>query len=237
MKYSYIILILILIIVLLTQTRWESINNYEKNMELKEISDVDFNTGDIILYRHDTPLLFYGENGINLDVHIVKNVLKTILHYNQKYYSHCGIVIKINKIPYILHLTADDQHDIYTNRYVIGLPSLVSIDELFRYKGIVYYSKYIGIPLSDISFLPEIFNNNIHLDGNLLNGILSNILKIKERDYNKLLCCDFVKLILFKLGICDNTKSCDLNEIAAIAHTEKYNKQIKIKTRVFKCLR
>ena len=101
-------------------------------------------------FRHDCPLYFYGDNGINMDTHIVKSMCKTIFHFSQPWFSHCGIVVVRNNIPFVLHLTADDNYDNYNKKSIIGSPVLTSMSELYKYKGVLYYSKYVGAPITNI---------------------------------------------------------------------------------------
>jgi len=80
------IAIIVVIIIILSGIKQKQINDYDAGLEKKDIDEMQFRTGDIIFFRHDCPIYFYGDNGINMDIHIVKNICKPLFHFNQKYF-------------------------------------------------------------------------------------------------------------------------------------------------------
>ena len=94
----------------------KQIHDFNKKLIIKNINEISFNTGDIVFFRHDCPLYFYGDNGINMDIHIVKNICKTIFHFVEPWFSHCGIVVVKDNIPFVLHITAEANYDNYNKK-------------------------------------------------------------------------------------------------------------------------
>lgn len=217
----------------------KQIHDFNKKLIIKNINEISFNTGDIVFFRHDCPLYFYGDNGINMDIHIVKNICKTIFHFVEPWFSHCGIVVVKDNIPFVLHITAEANYDNYNKKSIIGMPALTSMDELYKYKGVLYYSKYIGSPITNIEpKLKDIYSKNIYLDGNIFNCLLTNLLNVTSHKDNTMVCCDFVLYVLKKFGIVKKFKYCDLNYIHTICKNKnKYNTmQCIIKTQHFECI-
>lgn len=235
-----IAIIIILIIFLLSLIKNSQIYEFNKLLTKKNINDINYNTGDIIFFRHDCPLYFYGDNGINMDIHIFKNMCKTLFHFIQPWFSHCGIVVIRNNTPYVLHITADDNYDNYTGNNTIGTPTLTSLCDLYKYKGMLYHNSYIGPPIKNIeSILEEIYSENIKLDGNILNAFIVNLLGISKHKEKTMVCCDFVLYVMVKFGISDKFEYCDLNHINDICKNNKnyVTKKTIIKSRLFNCLR
>jgi hypothetical protein len=233
------VIIIVIIILLLNVLKTHAVSNYDHSLIKKNIDDIHFNTGDIIFFRHDCPLYFYGNNGINMDIHIFKNACKTLFYYNQSYFSHCGIVIIRNNIPYILHLTADDNYDNYTKKCTIGTPVLSSMNDVYKYKGFLYYNKYVGPRINNIELiLTKIYNTPIYLDGNIFNALMVNLMGIGNHKQQYMVCCDFVLFVMNILNIVNTFKYCDLNYISNICKTNNHyiSKQILIKTQLYKCL-
>ena len=192
-------------------------------------------TGDIIMFRHETPLIFQGDNGYNIDVHIIKNLFKRFFALSQPYYSHAGVVVVRNGIPYVLHVTADSNFDNYRKKYVIGSPALTSMDKIEEYKGFVFHYPYLG---KDIDFecnMKKIYNNNIVLNGNWFIVALSY--STGRRISKKYLCTEFVAHILDLMGIekYDN-EFCCLNKVANIGLNGKYGELCMLRTTTHKGL-
>jgi hypothetical protein len=235
-----IAIILILIILILHFIKTDQIYVFNNELIKKNINEIQYKTGDVIFFRHDSPLYFYGDNGINMDIHVVKNISKTLFHFAQPFFSHCGIVIIRDNIPFVLHLTADDNYDNYNKKSIIGCPVLTSMSELYKYKGVLYHNEYIGPPITNIeSILKDIYSKDIYLDGNIFNAFMVNIMNISTHKKNSMVCCDFVVYVMEKFGIVREFKYCDLNYVHNICKTSKNyaTRQTIIKTQLFKCLR
>lgn len=210
----YIIIIIILVLFLLNWNTRRTLRDFDNSLKKININECNFRTGDILFFRNTCPLYFYGDNGINMDVAIVKNTLKSLYFYHQKYYTHVGIIIVLDEIPYLLHMTADSQYDIYTNRYVIGSISMIDLREIENYKGYAYINRYTG---PDIIFtkndLDEIYSDNMFIDGNLAVIFKNTVLGIGSYRKNYGVCCDLVKKLLYRFKLINNLYPCDLNEL------------------------
>ena len=174
----------------------------DNSLQRFDINDIKYRTGDIIFFRHDCPLYFYGSNGINMDTHIIKNISKTIIGFSQKYYSHVGIVIVINNIPYVYHITSNPHVDTVSGKSLIGVPVLVSMSEIQQYKGMLYHHQYIGPEiLCDMDDINHINLQNIKLCGNFFNVISKTYFKIGKYKDNEMTCADFINFAMFYFGI------------------------------------
>jgi hypothetical protein len=210
---------------------------YDDSLVQIEFEDMSYTTGDVVFYRHDAYLKFKGNNGNNYDVHVVKNVLKTIFSYFQPYYSHTGVIIVIDDVPYIYHLTADSQFDLISQSWVIGSPALVSLTEARKYPGFIYINKYVGPHITvDVNWLSQF--SVLRLNGNLFTGLFSNLLKFMDHPTNEMVCTDFVMHVLHKLGISPKSKNPSINTVRNFISDGLYEtRPILLKTGLFKALK
>jgi hypothetical protein len=213
-------------------------DNFDKSLAKVNMFDVQYNTGDIVFFRHNAPMWTYGDNGINIKFHIVKNILKTINYMFDPYFSHSGIIIKLNGDPYVFHLTADYQYCSLTERWVIGSPALVSLHDIMKYPGFVYHVPYRLKKTVDAKWLNSFYDNR--LVGNPLKAISVSGLGIGQYSHNKMACTCLVKMVMVKLGII-NTNGCaaypKLSDIFNIIQKDKnYGSMVFLKTGLYLAL-
>lgn len=201
-KVIVIITIVIVLVVVLNRIINHQNNTRDISLERVDLNSVSYRTGDVIFFRHDSPLYFYGNNGINTDVHVVKNISKTIAGFSQKYYSHVGIIVVINNIPYVYHLTSQPHSDALSGKSVIGIPVLVELQEIHKYPGMLYIHRYKGPELSfGTNDLKYINSKGIKLCGKFYKVVLTTILGVGSYEDNTMTCADFVNFVMVYLGI------------------------------------
>jgi hypothetical protein len=209
MNQIIIIIILLLIIhnnYIKNQTRCLNINCIKEN-----IYNDNYNTGDIIMFSFQSPSYYYGTNGINMDVSILKNSLLNFVKHNMYYFTHCGIIIIIKKIPYVLHIVAEPQYDNYYKKNTLGSLALVSIYEIEKYRGYIYKYKYIGNTLPTPHLLLDyMYKINPLLDGNLFSITLHRFFNYTG---NKGLCCDVIRMVLLYYNIISDNNNWDIQNI------------------------
>lgn len=212
------LLIFVLLTILLNQLKWYNLYNFHSNIKKIDINYENLNTGDIITFYKDYSLFYKGHNNINITPNFFNNILKTYLYTFQGNFSHFGIILKINEIPYLLHLTSSPQYDLITHKWVLGKTSLVNISEMTHYFGYSYVYKYNGPPLY---FNNDIFNHTLYLNGNWLDIIL---MKIYEPNWG--VCINQVLYIMKKLNILNNNfdtlQFVSIKDFINIIHSHKY---------------
>lgn len=238
MKYTNTIFFIIIIILLNRYLKLKIMPYRENKMKKLDPSEIEYNTGDVVFFQNDALLYYNGKNGYNFDVHIVKNCLKTLYYYIYPY-SHVGIIITINNVPYLLHMTADLQYDLYTKKYVMGVPVLVDMKEFSMYRGHSYIYKLKNTTkVSSDKLLNYIYSSNLKIKGNLFKILKTTVLKIGKYEKDRGTCCDLVKKALYYINECDNTTPADINDIVKILEKNKhYDAPIMIKNGYYKATR
>lgn len=199
-KYVMILSILLVVVLLLVAcNRYINYENKSRDVYLEkyDFTNIKFKTGDIIFFRHDTPIYYHGDNGINMDVHVVKNISKTIVGFSQKYYSHVGMIVVLNNKPFVYHLTSKPHIDKFSGKSIIGTPSLVEMSEIQQYDGLLYLHRYKGEPIKfDENDIAKISSMNIKLVGKIHEVVMKTFLGIGEYKDGYMTCADFTNFLL-----------------------------------------
>lgn len=216
-----IVIIIILLMVLINYHSDEQIKLLNETCVKKNIYTDDYRTGDIIMFSYQCPGYYYGNNGINTDLTFIKNTVLSILKNYYDNYTHCGIIIKIDK-PYVLHMISEPNFDNYNKKYVLGSLSLSSLDEIQNYRGIVHKYNYVGRELHNIqNVLENLYKLNLILDSNIFSIIFYRFYRYNGR---KKLCCDIIKLVLSYYYTDIEKKNWNLNDVIKIINSGLYNK-------------
>lgn len=172
-----LIIIIIFIIFRIPSINEKSIKYRYKNLRNK------LKTGDIILFSHNSLL-----------GNLIKGISNTI-------YSHCAVVIKINKKLFLLQCDTDDEYDYLSKKFKNGV-QLVSLDKIIRNNKKVIFS-YLELKgkvnkKKIINFIKKTYNYEFEL--NPINVIL-NFLGFKASKKNKKMCSEYLSYFLCKVGI------------------------------------
>jgi len=132
MTFQIFIFILILIIFLHKRYQYQK-NNYIINSIRKNISEIK--EGDILFCFHD-----YYEDSHNSHLYLLMNITQHL--YTNKFFTHCGIVVKTDNGLGVLNLSFQPQYDIIKNKYtitenvVVDLNSFINLHfgSIFLYK-------------------------------------------------------------------------------------------------------
>ena len=190
---------IIIIVILIIYQHYYYSNIFHKNLIRKHADDIKFKTGDIIMFRFDTPVLYRNKDGYNTSTFICKAISTSVQYwYNGLPYLHTGIIVMIDNKPYVLHLTSDPIFDNFTQQDVVGLPSLSLLKDLNFYHGTLYHYKYNG-PTNKLD-LNDIYKHDIHINNSVLGVVCNNGLKI-QKNKKYIACTDFVELVQYLLGI------------------------------------
>lgn len=225
MKTIKIIIFIVLILYIINVYTRYKLKQYDNSLTKRQLTECNYRTGDIVFFRNACPLYFFGENGINIDIHIVKNIAKSFYYNYQKYFSHVGVIVIINNTPYLYHLTNKHQYDLLSKKYVIGKSCLVNIYEIENYDGFAYISHYKGPNISiDIK---DIQNNTMYLHGNLFDVLKTTIFQISHYKENRGVCTDLVHRFCHKYGIDKNkNKAVDVNYLINFVNQHNYYSDI-----------
>lgn len=172
---------------------------YDTSLKHVDINNITFNTGDVILFRHDADLLYSGDTAV-FDYDVVKKTLVKSLMLYQPFYTHVGVIIEINNIPHVLHLTIDHHFDVYTNRWKRSAPSLIPVNELLYYKGHVYLRKNKNETV--IKNIHSLFEDvyKMRLPTSYLVATVNKLLN-RRYGHSRAMCSDLVMYVLDKLNL------------------------------------
>ena len=162
-------------------------------------------TGDIIMFKHDTPVIYYTRHGRNSSMHITKSISDSLQYWYHLYpYTHTGIVVVLDN-PYVLHLSPDPYYDNYKKEWVIGKPVMSSFDELTGYKGCLYLHEYNN-KVNGVA-ADELYRPDIHINNDVFN-VLRDVALKGTGDGVKMSCADYVEYIQKKMGIINEVSHC-----------------------------
>ena len=128
----YIIIISLLFSLIIIEIKL--IPNYKINRCIK-INDLynNLNIGDIVVFRsYSSPDIFNF---------LIFRIFTSLLSSSNKYFSHIGIIVKINNIPYIMECNQEKLYCSYSKHIKSG-PAITKIDNRIKnYLGSVYIIK------------------------------------------------------------------------------------------------
>lgn len=227
MKPHIIVIIIVLFLILLypyVKFRTTEIYKYDA----VDYKLCDFHTGDLILFKYDAPVCHFPKGELAIHMEIDKFIAESLRYYYYGYDSHIGVVIMVNNTPHVLHMTDDIMYDELSGKLVISETSLVSMEYLMKYHGVLYWYKRIASPdqqqidSKTISIIEE--SRNKKIETNLFKVIAYNGFKISTHD-EKYACTDLVEEILYKFGVSGGaTKQCSFDDIYQLMNG-KYTKQ------------
>jgi hypothetical protein len=222
--------IVIIIIIILAAPHYYYYNHYNKGIPQLSMNNLNLRTGDVILFKYETPMIYSQKNGLNTSFFLGKFIMDGLAFYLQGgiYYTHAGIIIIINNKPYIWHLTDDPHFDEYTQQVQIGTPSLCDIqkDGICGYRGVPYLVRYNGPEINfPTKLLDKVYKENIHIQGEFFKCIITNGLGLGNNEKSKYMCLDFVEMVLFNLGLMKsfNRKSDFNNFLNNLTATKYYD--------------
>lgn len=146
---------------------------------IKQIKDIEFRTGDLLLYKWNYSLLTIPKNKkIYINKHSIANALyyNALVTYISDTFFHGGVVVIYNNKPYILELTEEDTFCNFDNKIAHYVPSLTSLDDMLKYKGAIYRCPYIGpeideLVINDILQTKNQYIHAWHPDYGMINNI------------------------------------------------------------------
>ena len=200
-KITIISIIVVILIILIPQIKFE----YRENIKTIKIGeDPQFKNGDVIMFKYDTPLVYYKNGKRNSSLYIGKAIQNSLSYwFHGNHYTHCGIIVD----NHIVHLNSDPFYDNYTQQWSVGdKPVWSRLEDLYAYPGFIYIhrSEKVGISISSI---PNVKMRNDVIDG-IREHVFHNI--VDEHYYS---CARVVSEIQESMGIKTKNKFADLASI------------------------
>jgi hypothetical protein len=205
-----IILLIICIIQLIPIINLCIYDIHEKNNSLTDYKKIIYRTGDLLFFKWQDTNIF-NRNKMILNYSVKDRILEIPLCMTNTYYSHMGIVIVINNIPYIYETIDKSSYPLknlfcnYQNKLIekgyFG-PVLHNISDIKYYLGDVHHISYRGPEIKK----DKIFNTlKLCKDKKLdyKNAYFTNCFlksKIKEKS---LTCVGFITHVLNHFNIYD----------------------------------
>lgn len=233
---TLIIIGMILLIIYLYINAQNNIFDFFGSQNCKNINEIKYNTGDILLFHFNVPSTTKNKLGETM---IKPNFDSIIYTYPQYYfhgfYTHAGMVIVRDDNPYVLELTTGKSFNLLNNDYTSNEQSLTKIEDLNYYRGYVSHfrlNKSVEIHQDKIdNLLKYMKNNKIYIEGDVINMIKINGLKMGRHDGRKMSCVDFVCLCMYMLGIIKKypTFNLGINDMTNILKKYEYEDPIVLK--------
>jgi hypothetical protein len=195
------------------------INLFINNIESYPLDSIinELNTGDLVFYRWD----WWGNSKYNVLHTTVHNMLPTALMNSN--FTHVGIVLKLNNIPYVYELTSSIHYDNLENMYKMNIPILTkAVDNIHKYSGTIFVSKYNNSVLLTDNQILQILTK--YKDIKLSHSIIKQINAIIGSKHinvfpQKFTCSELICNILSELNIID---SCEFGQ--SVTPQEIYKK-------------
>lgn len=234
-RLAYIILVLILILII---KHLYDCSYYEfyKPSKLYDYKNVKFRTGDLLLFRwQDLNIYRKTYYSFNIKMFYEYN-LQTIADRGK--FTHAGIVIVIDNIPYIYEYTMKHVYKTksirchYKNKYIskdyLG-PYLHPISDITKYFGDVWHLSYIGPTIDE----DKIFDTLKKFDKGLVYSLSSHpyCIFLNGNDENYTHCSGFISRILNDFGITNIQNTCCIvpSKLADICiKSNLYDKKIRL---------
>ena len=174
------------------------------------------------MYVNERPIWWTGSNGFNFRFRFDKHIFNSLQWYYHGHYTHVGLVVVINDIPYVWQLSSVPMYDEVTQKFVSGIPALQPIKNLNLYEGCVYINQYKGMinPQLTLKVMEKIYSSDIHIQGNWVQTFLKNGFGVGTNSDKLYMCVDFLEDVLCKMGIIDSpTRKANINTIQNIIDT------------------
>lgn len=195
--------------------------------EFRDINDMRFNTGDILLYRWNYTLgdfdanssFFFGKeiNPTNIFISLIDSYI-----YDMPF-IHIGVIVIHNNKPCVLELNVSDVYCEYEKKTHVYNPALVSLDHIYDYYGIVGHFPYRGTPVQKrkIDSILSEKNKYIHarhsvgtMAANIRYYITNGDLHCDDINVGSdsecpryINCLQYIVIVLKKMGIFDGDKN------------------------------
>lgn len=210
-----IICVYIIIILLLIHTLWPKYvydAKYDKMPIidiLKNGSDAELHTGDILFMRNCTKCNYSDSIMNNGFQYVYRNMFNTFRWYitNQAPYTHTAIVVRLNidgiEKPYICHINGGRAvYDEIKQSYVSSRVAVSSLNHI-NLCGMVHMFKYKGPPIKK-DIMPWILSSEKYKYPHSIYALtMSNALKLKKNPDGVMACTDFVENTLNYMDIFD----------------------------------
>lgn len=179
--------------------------NFLTKATVIKFSNIKFKTGDLIFCKWRGEVLLDNYKNINIyPNHISEGFKNTIVGFIKGFkYTHCGVVIVINNIPFLYEVTNSDsysyeRYDPILKRIILNKPSLYPLEKCVKhYKGHMWYVPYKGNKLNKNKVMKFIYNKKNETFGGKLN-IIKNYITGKTTSHN---CASLVNDFLFKMKL------------------------------------
>lgn len=190
--------ILIFSIVLIIVYQYQLYKYRDNQFQIVSINQLDdLNTGDIVMFKCDILTPYNGPLYHRLILPVLR--LFTVAH---GYFTHCGIVIKKNNIPYVYHIQPDNEYDNYFNKTSIGPSRLTHFKDLNKTFGKTYVYKYNGPTYSDnhIYTVLDALKNDTYM-ASVMKYLVCNVFKLSNHIDVSYICTDHLEKTLYHLGM------------------------------------
>jgi hypothetical protein len=169
------------------------------------INDVYAETGDIIMFKNNLFDTYNGPVSSNIAMMMLK--LYNGLHV---YYTHTGVVLRINDKPYILHIDGSVDYDHYFDAVVNSAPRITPLEDFKR--DLVYIYKPKSQVFASNHDIDRIMHKIKHkkYELNIIKNLRCGFLKLNTHDDYTYVCTDLVEEVLMDLGVVD-TRSLNAN--------------------------
>ena len=220
MKKTYLSLIIVVIFLLIIPFITD-LQYHTCKKKLINKNDIYYRTGDLLFFRWVGNNLVIKDN-VSDKLKIKKANMLSLNRYTlfssiiSGYYTHIGMIIVINNIPYIYEITQHNSYknrpkfDQWTRKVVSNKPTLLNISFMESYGGHVYYIPYIGDTIN-INKIINALNKYANFRLDILNSTIQCLsydkLSINSNHY--LSCTSFISNVLNDLGIVNSKhKNC-----------------------------
>lgn len=172
------------------------------------IADISVKTGDIVLCKYP----FFETSDVSAWQTACMMFLKV---YNcvTTSYTHTGIIVMLNNIPYVLHIDDKLAYDHHSQKDVCSKPRVVPLSEMAQTCLIHIH------PLKDSVPHPYNIDNAINkishktYETSAIKNILCGFLKLRTHGNDSFVCTDLVEEVLTELGTLPNyTKNANLSD-------------------------
>ena len=189
-----------------------------------------FHTGDVIMFQS---CYHCRRKSSKTTIWLILNTImgfpleQLLFAGTQTNFNHCAIIIRINRIPYLLHIDGLNTNLDFRGVDMVNRVSLETIDSLNNCNGSCILFKYSGNKSWSDDCLIEIINNLYKkkiIYPHVLSLLKSNFLKFNKPSNIKC-CVDLVINVLYKLKISkkDNNNSV-IMDLINILGSGLYNK-------------